>query len=366
MANSRVYLLCSDDPLLKNEKSEALVHEALSSHTNPEFLLFTYSDFKGEGGSSNLARLENELKDLGFFCDFRVIKIYLKDLDKIAVEVLECIAANAMDSMLIIVDLPRVNTIYTKVTPKNIHDKDKGKTPGLETRKKNAIAYILGARGEVLSMYPPDINEMPAWIMQRCRLYGFNIDNNTAAYLSQRCEGNLVTIDQSLKIMQITCPNKIIDINAADAFFNQDSRYSGFEFTDALLNAQSQRALNILDALLKEQVSIASVVLSLILSRLDEALKTIVRFKKEQIHKKDYSSKSRFFLSHNIKMLKTQQAITKAAVHMPDELIDYIAKELSQASYDFSCFDFTKVILSLQRMAVAMRNFQAMQLCQTR
>ena len=73
-----VFILSSDDPLLKNDRSSEIYHSYKEKHPDSEYLLFTYSDF-ASSGQSNLAVLENELIDGGLFTSNKVIKIYLKE-----------------------------------------------------------------------------------------------------------------------------------------------------------------------------------------------------------------------------------------------------------------------------------------------
>ena len=86
-----VFILSSDDPLLKNDRSSEIYHSYKEKHPDSEYLLFTYSDF-ASSGQSNLAVLENELIDGGLFTSNKVIKIYLKDIDKTAADVLMLLA----------------------------------------------------------------------------------------------------------------------------------------------------------------------------------------------------------------------------------------------------------------------------------
>ena len=363
MANSNYFILCSDDPLLKNDKSDELIHKAMSSHQAPEFLLFTYSDFQSTS-QTNLTKLENELMDNGFFCDFKVIKIYLKDLDKTAVDVLNCITEHIRDNLLVIVDMPRIATTYTKALASDLAKAKKRGKALTDADKKRAFAHANFKGAQVLSFYPPEGAQMLSWISNRSNMYGFSINRDAAEFLALSCEGNLVTIDQTLKIMQLSTDLKVIDRNVVQYFFTKDARFTGFEFPEAILNADSMRALNILDSLLNEQAGAKTQVLGLMLSRLDSTLNTVLKCRSEKIFTQSFDVQKAFFFKENIKIPSIQKTIINASRNMPLELIDYLLKELTEASIKFSLFDLKSVTQALQRISICMSNFKAMQLCQ--
>lgn len=164
--------------------------------------------------------------------------------------------------------------------------------------------------------------------------------------------------------MQLSTDQKLIDRNIVQYFFTKDSRFSGFEFPEAILNADTMRALNILDSLLNEQSGAKASVLGLMLNRLDSTLNTVLKCRSQKIFAQSKDIQKTFFLRENIKIPSTQNTIVNAARQMPFELIEYLLKELTDASIKYSSFDLKAVTQSLQRIAVCMSNFRAMQLCQ--
>ena len=121
-----VFILSSDDPLLKNDRSSEIYHSYKERYPESEYLLFTYSDF-ASSGQSNLAVLENELIDGGLFTTSKIIKIYLKDIDKTAADVLMLLAkyiSKNREDLQVIIDLPRIAASFNKVSAKKKAKKD--------------------------------------------------------------------------------------------------------------------------------------------------------------------------------------------------------------------------------------------------
>ena len=80
-----LYILSSEEPLLKQDRSSQLLQTARTQLPHASYLIFTEADFKSAGGPANLARLENELRDPGLFGGDRILKLYFKEYDNTAV-----------------------------------------------------------------------------------------------------------------------------------------------------------------------------------------------------------------------------------------------------------------------------------------
>ncbi|MBP5243318.1 MAG: hypothetical protein J6Z28_01195, partial [Succinivibrio sp.] len=103
MALAPVYVISSDEPFLKNEKSSMLIQMARKELPDAEFMLFTNNDFSS-GATANLARLENELIDPGLFGGDRIIKIYLDSINSTTVQVLQLLAKRSRPGVVTVVE----------------------------------------------------------------------------------------------------------------------------------------------------------------------------------------------------------------------------------------------------------------------
>ena len=102
-----VYIISSDDPFLKKERSDALVRQARATLNDPVLMVFTQQDF-GTSGKANLSMLENELLDPGLFGGDRIIKIYLGELKSIANQVLTLLGSRTRPGVVCIVETARI------------------------------------------------------------------------------------------------------------------------------------------------------------------------------------------------------------------------------------------------------------------
>lgn len=358
-----VFILSSDDPLLKNDRSSIICQNYKERYPEAEYLLFTYSDFVSSG-QSNLAVLENEIIDGGLFCQNKIIKIYLKDIDKTAADVLMLLAkyiSYKREDLQIIIDLPRIASTFNKTAAKAYVEETK-KNRKADLRIKDAISYLKNQNCVLEIMYPPSLNEMPGWISSRCRRYGLYIDGEAAKFLAAAYEGNLTAIDQCLQIVKMTAREQKITFKDILTYFSKDSRFSGFELADAVLNGQGVRALNILNSLCAADSNLLSANLPLILSRLDNALSALIAAKKQNIKTAGFREKNEFFSKFSIRLPQAQNTVINAALQMPDKLINYLNKTLAQASKAYSAFDNKTALLCLQRMCAVVDNFDVMNL----
>ena len=380
-----VYVVCSDDPLLKLERSRELIAQGRQMLPDAEFLLYTFSDLQGLGGA-NLKSIENEMSDPGLFGGDRIIKVNLKDLDTTAIDLCKLVAASFRPGLFIILELPRLNTIYTKVDPidptplkhilsfapgldessstkKSAPKKGSKRTPGIETRKKEALGYLKGLGANIEVLYPPEGNELKSWIAQRGRTYHLSIAPQVVEFIAQSCDNNLLLIDQSLRLMELLHaerkqnPNALseLTLDEVETYFTQDARYTGFELPQALFSGDSLKALNIINSLCSGQEMNLTTALNLLIGRLDESLTCVALGKANNIARADFRTKSAFFMARNIKVRASQEAHLKAIQEMPQGMFEFLNQCLSEASIALSQFNPEGALRALQRMALAVK-----------
>ncbi len=348
MALAPVYVFASDDPFLKNEKSTQIIAKARQEMPDAELMLFANDDFSS-GATANLARLENELIDPGLFGGDRIIKIYLKDLNSTAVQVLHLLSRSYRTGVVCVVELPKIKK--TLIPPKPEEYKDK-LTGTVDTKAKHVFAFLnnIGAVIEVL--YPPQGQELSRWIYERAtQKYHFAISNDAVAFLSLSCEGNLVALDHFMQIIELS-GQKEISVELAQSYLSSSSRYDGFEFAEAVIAADTRRALNILSSLCQTNTS-STTILSLVIQNFDRMLGTIAEARQELGKLSNFRDRKIFFNAHRIYLPSTMDCISKAARQMPPDFFEYLVSELKNASLAIQNFDEKKAYQCLQNMAVS-------------
>ena len=352
-----IAIFASDDPLIKNERSQAVIASARKALPDAQFMIFTNSDFQTTG-DANLKALENELIDPGLFGGDRIIKIYLKEMNKTAAQVLMLIAQRIRQGVVIVVDLPRIQATYAKLPAKPFQALDK-KTSALKTVSEAAISFIKGRGGILEIIYPPEGDDLVRWIIERAQKQKLGCSKECAQYIAANFDGNLVSIAQTLELISMTSPNVMLTPQLLDSCASQDSRFTGFEIAEAILNGNGTRALNALNTLCQGSSALAETTAQVI-SQLDNALSAIVATKHSNPAGMDYRARTAFFSSLGIRSLNMQKAVTTAAFKMPDHLYDYLSEELSKASKFWSTFRFDQALQALQNMCAAVMNFDVM------
>lgn len=388
-SSSDVYIICSDDPMLKLERTSNLISQARSTLPNAEFLLYTFSELQGAGaGGPNLKEIEGQMSDPGLFGGDRIIKVILKDFDELAIELFKLIATCYRPGLFIIVEMPRITATYAKVEAKSNADlkgfasflpgsdgaaalleqeskknkKSSGKSvkktkraSGIETRRKESFAYLKGIGAHIEFIYTPEGENLRRWILDHARLYGLVLTPEALEFIISACDNNLLVINQSLQMMQLvhsgTSLNAPLTLEDAETYFTQDARYTGFEISEAILLANHNKALNIINSFCSGQNQGLSQALGFLISRLDESLNIVYKGKALNIAAAQFNERNIFFAQHKVKVRSAQEAHLKAIRDMPAHMLEYLTKNLAQASRAYSHFDNDQALLALQRMA---------------
>ncbi|MDY6323021.1 MAG: hypothetical protein SPL30_08965 [Succinivibrio sp.] len=353
-----VYVLCCDDPLLKNERSAAVIAAARREMPQAELMIFTDSDFQSSG-EPNLAKLENELVDPGLFGGDRIIKIYLRDFKASQVKVMLLIAQRLRPGVVIVIEMPRIAAAFSRLSPKKFAPFAKGRKPALKAQQEAAIAYLKGRGASVEIMYPPEGAALTSWIMARAAACGLRCSRECAGYIAAGGEGNLIGIDQSLKMLSMTAGSRELSIQMIDAALTQDARFTGFELAAALLAGDGIRALNVLNSLASGPDDLQEIT-ALIIKNLDGALRAVLALRSQDTL--SAQQRSALFMRLGIRSLDLQKAVGMAALGMPEKLLSYLTSKLAEASARWSQLRADAALLSLQDLCAVVTNFAVMEL----
>ncbi len=123
--------------------------------------------------------------------------------------------------------------------------------PGLDRQMRNAAWYkAIDKTGEIIELKPVYDNQLVDWLIQRARSKGMTIDAQSAQFLAERTEGNLLAADQELEKLSIRFAERSeIDFATIEDSVAQSARYSHFLLVDACLAGKPRRALRILRSL---------------------------------------------------------------------------------------------------------------------
>lgn len=356
MALAPVYIFSSDDPFLKKEQCDIILAKAKQELPQADFLLFTAADF-GTAGKANLSRLEGELIDPGLFGGDRIIKIYLDKLNAIALQVLHLLAYRSRPGVVVVVELSRINKSLINQPPKPCEPELKAK--GADGKAKEVFSYLANIHAQVSVLYPPSGPEFTNWIVNQANLpkYKLQLERDALDYLTLSCDGNLVAVDQFFEIVKMSTKENKVTLDLAKEYLTQSSRYSPYEFIEAVLAPNSSRALNVLNALSTTESNKTSLYQSIAFA-FDDVLKAIkdTRKNKEILGARvSYQTKAQYFRAYKIAIPSTIDYIIFAARNMPEQFLDYLVSELAKVSIALQQFDNSKALISLQNMAVSVQ-----------
>lgn len=353
MALAPVYIFSSDDPFLKKEKSDEIINLAKQAYPNAEFMLFTTSDF-GTGKTANLVALENELIDPGLFASDKIIKIYLDGIKEIPVQVLHLLAKRQRPGVVVIVEIGRINKTITNVQAKPYEEVLKGK---IETKAKAVFSFLLNIHAHIETLYPPTDNQFLMWISNQARKYQLNLNPEVCQFLGLTCEGNLTAVDQFFKLVHMTSNDNQVTLQKAQAFIEQSSRHTTYEFIDAVLAPNSVKAMTILSSLVETENNLMSMLQNILFS-FDNVIVAIKAAKadREFLSKPiNYQAKRIFFTPFRINSPTTMDRVIFAAKNMPIDILDYLVEAINRASMALQVFDDKKALLALEDAALSVQ-----------
>lgn len=152
--------------------------------------------------------------------------------------------------------------------------------PGLDRAIKNSSWFKrVQQAGEIVELKPVYLNQLPDWIMQRAKQKSLHIDAQSAAFLAERTEGNLLAADQELEKLSIRfADTSELTFETIEQSVAQSSRYNNFVLVDACLAGNTQRAMKVLNSLVAE-----GYVTTQLLWAIQSTLEQLVRLKQAQV-----------------------------------------------------------------------------------
>lgn len=149
----------------------------------------------------------------------------------------------------------------------------------LEAKQTKAKWFqAIESTGLAVQSKPIEVNALPSWCQQRAQFAGFSLDQEAAALLAERVEGNLLAADQEMEKLSLLFPQgahltgQDIVENVAD-----QAHYQLFALSSAALKGETTYALQILNRLRQEGLE-APIILWL----LAREIRTLVQLNEKQ------------------------------------------------------------------------------------
>lgn len=113
----------------------------------------------------------------------------------------------------------------------------------------------LDAKGVYTPCATPEGQQFQRWLDGRISHFKLLLTRDAREMLFSLYEGNLLAADQSLQLLHLLSPNTEINSQQLESYFEDQSRFSVFQLTDAMLNNHQDKAQHILSQLKAEGVA---------------------------------------------------------------------------------------------------------------
>lgn len=220
-----VYLLAGDEPFQKLKLQDRL-RELARQQGFDERRSFDFSD-----GKTDWDGLRDASQSLGLFSARQLLEVNLgeKRPDKTGAETLAAVASLTGDDLVLVVNCSALSG-----------KKDEG----------TAWYQTLDHAGVVVRIWPVTLQELPQHTEALLRAAGLHADQEALELLVDRSEGNLLALSQEIEKLALlhddTTPLTADLIRASVA---DSSRFTVFDLTAAIAQADASRSLRILDHL---------------------------------------------------------------------------------------------------------------------
>ncbi len=114
---------------------------------------------------------------------------------------------------------------------------------------KSKWCKVIDDAGLVVPVWPIERAQLPRWIEQRMQRVGLQPENEVAAMLAERVEGNLLAASQEIEKLHLLFGQGRLDMDQLLASVADSARYDVFGLVDAVLLGDAARAIKMLDGL---------------------------------------------------------------------------------------------------------------------
>jgi DNA polymerase-3 subunit delta len=217
-----IYVVHGDEPLLAIEAGDAIRAASRKAGCEQREVLVVEPGFRWDALAAANA-------NLGLFGERKLVDLRIpsgKPGTEGAKLLTDCAARPNPDQVLL-VTLPKIDRA---------------------TQSSGWFLALAGA-GAAIAVYPPDRDELPAWIAARLARQQQRVSRETLAFLAERCEGNLFAARQEIEKLALLLPEGEIAHEAVERAVADVARYDVFELSEAWLDGDAARAVRIIAAL---------------------------------------------------------------------------------------------------------------------
>ncbi|MFW5426343.1 MAG: DNA polymerase III subunit delta [Methylophagaceae bacterium] len=113
--------------------------------------------------------------------------------------------------------------------------------------------------GVTIPVWPIDIANLPRWITQKMQQKGLQANQQIAALIAERVEGNLFAAAQEIEKLSLLCPDGKVDEETVLASVADNARFEVFGLMDTVFSGQATKIPRMISRLRAEGLDIMSV-----------------------------------------------------------------------------------------------------------
>ncbi|QIR15471.1 DNA polymerase III subunit delta [Shewanella aestuarii] len=216
---AQVYLIFGDDPWLVDDSKRQIIKAAKKQGFDERVQLTQETGFSWND-------LVQEWQSMSLFASRRIIELTLPQ-GKPGTE-----GASAFQTLL---QQPNPDIILIIQGPK----------AGLEQTNSKWFKS-LDSQGIYLPCATPEGKQFERWLDSRIQHYQLTLHHDAKAMLFNLFEGNLLAAEQSMQMLQLISPTANISAEQLGQYFEDQSRFSVFQLTDALLSNHQKQVQHML------------------------------------------------------------------------------------------------------------------------
>lgn len=216
-----LYLLSSDEPLLREETTAFIRHHFLQIGFTEHTILTPASD------SRAWEELEHILSQGLLFAEKQFIEIRVPEnkCPEKTLNILSHFATHPLSARVVLLAFSKLDASVQK-------------TKWFTELEKHSV---------FIPLWPPRQQAYPQWLQQRCQQHNISLSPDSLMLLAKHTEGNLIAAAQAIQKLDSMGPfTAPISKEQLLSVLQDDSQYDLFDLTDSLLAKNPQRAIHIL------------------------------------------------------------------------------------------------------------------------
>ena len=221
-----VYCLTGDEPLQLLESADAIRHRARKLGVKDRTILNVDKNF-------DWGKLSRESANLSLFSVMRLIELRLgaSKLGKQGSDALiKYTESSTSENNILIITTNKLD----------------------KQTQQSKWFKALERAGVIIQIWPFDLDQLPNWVMQRCKKMGKKINREAAELIAYRTEGNLLACKQELEKLSLLIKKDVISLDDTLGTVVDNTRYDAFKLIEHAFLGCTRRISEMLRGLQQE------------------------------------------------------------------------------------------------------------------